>query len=361
MNFSQPHLLKTNNFNLIRILASIQVFITHGIDHLNIKTEWLLFIYYKFLIYFPGVPIFFTISGFLIYASYDRHHTDLRNFFRNRILRIYPGLFFCLLFTILLLYSDYPLAKATLFSKHFFIWLFTQLSLFQFYTPDILRFWGVGTPNGSLWTISIEMQFYLIIPLIFLLFKYFRNWQYAFWGLFIASILVNISFTDRANIFEKLYHEFIFKYLYYFLFGIFAYKMWDKVNSIFVNRFLLISIIYIIYAVIFGNLFGYRIEAYILESPFGFIANALLSIWTLAFAFSNTSLSQMVIKNQDLSYGMYIYHMPVINFLNHHNYIGSLVYFGIAFIVTLILSSISWNFVEKNALRFKRANLTTIK
>lgn len=360
MNFSLRPFLKNNNFNLIRILAAIQVFITHGIDHLNIKTEWLLFIYYKFLIYFPGVPIFFTISGFLIYASYDRHHTDIRNFFRNRILRIYPGLFFCILFTIFLLYNDYPLAKSTLFSKQFYIWLFTQLSLFQFYTPDLLRFWGVGTPNGSLWTISIEMQFYLILPLIFLLFKYFRNWQFVFWGLFIISILVNISFTDRANIYEKLYHEFIFKYLYYFLFGIFAYKMWDKVNFIFVNRFLLVTIIYLVYVVVFGNILGYRIEAYILESPFGFIANALLSIWTLAFAFSNPNLSQMIIRDQDLSYGMYIYHMPVINFLNHHNYVESLVYFGIAFIATFILSIISWNFVEKKALRFKRANLTVI-
>lgn len=361
MNFSLRPLLKTNNFNLIRILAAIQVFITHGIDHLNIKTEWLLFFYYKFLIYFPGVPIFFTISGFLIYASYDRHHTDLRNFFRNRILRIYPGLIFCVLFTLCLLYNDYPLAKATLFSKHLFIWLFTQLSIFQFYTPDLLRFWGVGTPNGSLWTISIEMQFYLIIPLIFWLFKYFKNWQYAFWGLFIVSIIVNLSFTDRANIFEKLYHEFIFKYLYYFLCGIFAYKMWDKVSFIFVNRFLLVTIIYVVYAVVFGNLLGYRIETYILESPFGFIGNVLLSIWTLAFAFSNTSVSQKVIKDQDLSYGMYIYHMPVINFLNHHNYTESLVYFGIAFVVTAILAFMSWNFVEKVALRYKKANLTVIK
>ncbi len=205
------------------------------------------------------------------------------------------------------------------------------------------------------------MQFYLIIPLIFWLFKYFKKWEYAFWGLFIISIIVNITFTDRANIFEKLYHEFIFKYLYYFLCGIFAYKMWDKVYFIFVNRFLLVTIIYVVYVVIFGNLLGYRIETYILESLFGFIGNILLSIWTLAFAFSNTTLSERIVKNQDFSYGMYIYHMPVINFLNHHNYIESLTYFGIAFLATSILAFMSWNFVEKVALRFKKANLTIIK
>ena len=56
---------RENNLNLIRLLAALQVAISHSLTHLDIKTEWLLFLNNNFFKYFPGVPIFFFISGFL--------------------------------------------------------------------------------------------------------------------------------------------------------------------------------------------------------------------------------------------------------------------------------------------------------
>ena len=56
-----------NNFDLIRLLAALQVLLGHGINHLQILGyEHIL----NAISFFPGVIIFFVISGFLITRSY---------------------------------------------------------------------------------------------------------------------------------------------------------------------------------------------------------------------------------------------------------------------------------------------------
>lgn len=45
-----------NNFNLLRLLAALQVVYLHTVEHLHIKNEIVLFIG-SIISYFPGVPI----------------------------------------------------------------------------------------------------------------------------------------------------------------------------------------------------------------------------------------------------------------------------------------------------------------
>src|SRR5579863_8989371 len=85
-----------NNFDLLRILAATQVLYFHSLAYLKVPTPtWA--IPFENL---PGVPIFFVISGYLVSASYERSG-DLITYFRNRALRIYPGLWCCLLITLI--------------------------------------------------------------------------------------------------------------------------------------------------------------------------------------------------------------------------------------------------------------------
>lgn len=84
---------RTNNLNLIRLFAAFQVLI----GHLHYCFEMPSAI--KYISLFNGVPIFFTLSGFLIYWSFD-HHPDVRTYGKNRILRIYPALIVSLVCTI---------------------------------------------------------------------------------------------------------------------------------------------------------------------------------------------------------------------------------------------------------------------
>jgi len=130
---------RINNFDLIRLFAALQVVYMHSMNHLKIEGA-AKSIYEMFMQYFPGVPIFFTVSGFLIFWAYDRN-PDLKKYTVNRLLRLYPALYVCLAITIGLLvtFSSISLLSNT----SFYIWLVGQLSIFQFYTPEILRFWGV--------------------------------------------------------------------------------------------------------------------------------------------------------------------------------------------------------------------------
>ena len=81
--------LRKNNFDLIMLLATLQVVITHKIAHLKLDIN------IPLLEYFTGIPIFFFVSGFLISLSYERSG-NFKTYARNRVLRVYPGLVICL-------------------------------------------------------------------------------------------------------------------------------------------------------------------------------------------------------------------------------------------------------------------------
>lgn len=162
----------TNNFNLIRIFAAIQVALAHSVSHLEVKIPT----GFEILSLFPGVPIFFTVSGFLISNSFYRN-PNVKEYNINRIVRIFPGLWFCFIVLLIGLFATHGLTLETLFSSYIWRWVICQISFFQFYTPDFLRTWGVGTPNGSLWTIPVEIQFYAFLPFIYFLHK---GWQKSY-------------------------------------------------------------------------------------------------------------------------------------------------------------------------------------
>ena len=76
-------------------------------------------------------------------------------------------------------------------------------------------------------------------------------------------------------------------------------------------------------------------------------------------AITKPLISDFLLRKNDISYGIYIYHMPVINLLVYNNIYGFRA-FLITIISTFILAIISWFFVEKPTLRLKKKQLRKI-
>lgn len=334
---------KENNFDILRFIAAFQVIIGHGFYHLNIEGYDILL---KIKSYFPGVLIFFTISGFLIYSSYERNH-NLKKYFINRFLRIYPGLWMCLLITIGLLLFFGIIVISDFTSYPFISWIFAQSTMGQFYTPELLRGWGVGTPNGSLWTIPVEVEFYILLPLIVFLFSQVRI-SIKFWIIILGSMILGylIRANNHTNL-EKLVYYSCLPYLYCFLTGSLLYIYWTNVKKYLERKFLVWLGIFIIYCLACKTYPSYHPE-----NILGFIANVLLGILTISGAFSCVWFSK-ILRGYDISYGMYIYHMLVINTLVQLGYEGKILYLGVTVIITITLSFLSWICIERKCLALK--------
>jgi peptidoglycan/LPS O-acetylase OafA/YrhL len=107
-----------------------------------------------------AVAVFFALSGFLLWRGHAAAARALRpvpptgHYLRSRIVRIMPGY----LVAVVLILSLLPEAKADLT-----VWL-ANLSLTQIYVPLTLT-----AGLTQMWSLSVEVAFYLALPLLALL------------------------------------------------------------------------------------------------------------------------------------------------------------------------------------------------
>ena len=142
-----------------------------------------------------------------------------------------PALWGCFLVTIGLLLLFREIFPSTFLRGDFWGWVVRQVSFFQFGTPDILRHWGDGQVNQDLWTISIELQFYILVPFLYYIMKRFdRRWPIGWTVLLLGSIAMCSLLTclPDGNIVRRLIPLCVITYLFAFLFGIAFYRYWGR-------------------------------------------------------------------------------------------------------------------------------------
>ncbi|APD91160.1 hypothetical protein BM526_16155 [Alteromonas mediterranea] len=336
---------KINNFDLLRLIAALQVVIVHAHEHFNVETGDG---FISILSLFPGVPIFFVISGFLISASLERSKS-LSSYIINRIVRIFPALWICFFLSNIILYFVFPV---DFLSLDFFIWSIAQLTFFQFYNPEFLRGFGVGVLNGSLWTIPIELQFYLFLPFFYFIFKSLRWSSLFFVVIFILSMAVNVFYTSLNavgnTIFVKLLGVSVFPYLFMFMVGIFLQQ-----NRWIVKRFLYGKVLYwlVVYIALSFSLekLGFLTKGNYLNP----LSAGVLSLLVISFSYSFTNSFKNILRGNDISYGLYVYHMVIINVLIEMAIFDTASAFFFAVLTSIISAFLSWRFVERPALRLK--------
>jgi peptidoglycan/LPS O-acetylase OafA/YrhL len=317
-----------------------------------------------------GVTLFFVLSGFLIAHRYSgMKNFSFRNYFINRVARIYPMYFILttLTFVIMAFYLRDPEFRRPA------VYLMNITFLKGFF--DNLKFTGIS--QG--WSLSVEEVFYLTAPLFFLLIN--RNiWNLILqpFLLILLGILLVYFFSGSTQniIFGDI--DFMFNYTFFgrcteFFIGIgLALLLRKEKRETSFRYFTYLGIIAFVLSV-FGLSIVRGEHAFGINDPAGrFINNFILPLFGVSLFFfglirentpvSNLLSSKLFILLGKSSYIFYLIHIGVFSFVLHkitHN-------LALHFILMNVVSIILFRFLEEPMnmylrKRFRKNPLTSEK
>lgn len=333
-----------NNFNILRIIFALLVVISHSFDLHKEGGIDLLLILTKNQIIFSNIGLngFFILSGYLIMLSVLRANSFIE-YFKKRILRIYPGLFFVLIFTaviVVLIEGNHMLINKSLYS-----YIYRNLSLFylQFSIPPFLE----NNPyksviNGSLWTLAYEFLFYIL----FSFFIYFKDNK----KIVIILFLTFSSFLIMHNFLPE-------KYMILNKAGIEIRQLLNLGNFFVAGAFLAINKSYLA-SFISKKSFLLLISIILIFTIFGEVYNQFKHITLTLFVLSlglcySKKINFVFDQIGDNSYGIYIYSFVIQQLLIYFFDMSFLTFLFSSIILSFIIGFFSWHLIEKQFLKLK--------
>ncbi|WP_415062052.1 acyltransferase family protein [Bdellovibrio sp.] len=330
---------RENNLNLVRLIAATAVTFGHSFAML---TGY----HYEFLptinsstFGFLAVAVFFGLSGFLITQSFCRQ-SNWKSYLLARCLRIFPGLCFANLITVILVSQIVRNQGFSMFAdvNNWGYLIGGTFFKFYFYSDAFTGLPYTG-PNGSLWTLPIEFHLYFLVMIMGLLgfFKH-RLLLVGFTALSIFMVLLKVDFVVN-EVFPHIfgagtYSSATLSLPICFGSGMLAYLYRDKfylsipvafmvLASLYLTENWLIRALAYIYA---AYVFGYHPKLYIKNLNF---------------------------KN-DISYGVYVLSWPIQQSLIYTKTVSNpYALFLLSMTIVVPLAIFSWKMIEKPALRFK--------
>lgn len=208
----------------LRFFAVVSVFIFHFIDfytdhHNDFLTDWS---HLKGNLQgsVMGVILFFAISGFLIaipfYNAYVIRdgHVSLRHYYFRRLTRLEPPY---IIHLVILLFLMVFILKTKTMAE-----VFPHFLASLFYVHEIV-YKEMPLLNTVLWTLEIEIQFYLSAPLLALIFKLKALPR----RLIFLSILIIFTFCKPIDFgFPTVFH-----FIHYFIVGFLALDIFMTIKQ----------------------------------------------------------------------------------------------------------------------------------
>jgi peptidoglycan/LPS O-acetylase OafA/YrhL len=93
------------------------------------------------------------------------------------------------------------------------------------------------------------------------------------------------------------------------------------------------------------------------HNPIAFFIMAFLLFF---LAYSNPTISDFILHRNDISYGVYIYHIPIINLFIYYGYIGYIGNFISMVVLTIVVAILSWIMIERPSLLLKKNTLHSL-
>src|ERR1700722_19963375 len=300
---------------------------------------------------------FFAVSGFLITWSWFRRPRP-RDYFVARGLRIYPGLWGCLVITAFVIA---PIAVAVqggsaaklLLSRAPFEYVLGNSAVVLFKkdiagTPSGLPFFGIW--DGSLWTLYWEVLCYIIIAVLGVVGLLHRRWLIP--ALLAVMVYWSVILPPRNPFAEAppgaplhidtetqrlMTDATAARFAVMFLAGALLYRFRDVIPARW--SLVVVSLVIVLAALLLPN---YRVVGAIPLTYAIIVSGALIHTKRLTL-------------RTDLSYGVYIYAFPIQQLLVICGlaFLHPGVFAVIATLATLPLAALSWFLVEKPAVSLK--------
>lgn len=269
---------------------------------------------------FLGVDIFFVISGYLMAVMYDP--LKKKDYFLKRAQRLLPAYFALVAATLL---ASMFIVKPNDYSQ-----VATQVWFATFFTSNI-GFWLENTyfdkaafkPLLHLWSLGVEIQFYLLVPALYWTFKRFKLSYLLFLigSALLCFVVVGISsktsfFWLPFRLWEFLIGFGVAKYLYK---GQAAKS--DKLAWL--GLLALVALICIPFIEIDGNAKGFQHGHPGMIALFISLAAAVTLSFGLPKKIEDHAVSGALEKIGGYSYSIYLAHFPVIVLFLYEPFAGT--------------------------------------
>ena len=298
-----------------------------------------------------GVDIFFVISGFLITSHIAKELGNgvftLRSFYRRRINRIIPALFAVLLVSmvvgiVLLSPADLSMLAKSAFSAMLGV---SNVFIWQHY-GNYFSGNAQEAPLLHTWSLGVEEQFYIVWPLLVaLLLKYGHGKALIVLGAFVLGAVVlsefGVGYASSAS-----YYLLPTRFFELMSGGLVALVVQKKcAHALTTSRWCYMAGM----TLIAGSLIWLN-----KSSPFpGY--NAIwpcLGAALLIFAGSNPGFNSRILSNSVMvfvgliSYSLYLWHWPIISYLNYLHIEINVWVGAITFIASMLIAWLSWKYIE---------------
>ena len=303
-----------------------------------------------------GVVLFFVISGYLITEVLYERDDSYFKFIKRRYTKIFPPLIVVLTISCLAFYYFYGFLSmklvfnslSSLFGLSNIYQIFSGMSYFE-RSGDLF-------PLLHTWSLSIEIQFYVIFPFLIYLFKKLKmNIK------FIATIIIILSLISGGIMFYKEYMNYDISAIYYgtdtrifsVLMGSAFYFLFKDKNlkpkiSNFLSYIFLVIIVLIVLSVNYLSKMNYYGFLYLISILGGFITVTSLKTGFLDF---KKPIAKPFSKLGEHSYVYYLWQYPIMIYSLEYfkwsaiNYNYTVV---LQIIILIVLSEITYKFLIKS-------------
>lgn len=303
-----------------------------------------------------GVALFMTLSGYLFAKLTYGKQLIYSKFLFNRILRLLPLLSIVIFTPLLWQYINETITPQNLYQQ-------LRNLIFGFIYP----LW----PNGA-WSIAVELQFYLIFPVLALLLRRSAWWLVV---TLIGAIALRTLYHHQNGQVQQLSYLTLFGRIDQFLLGIIAYQ-WRSFIRTHRPLIILTAFTFIWFYSWFDAVGGfYNYPTYPSSSAIWILIPTIegLSFATLITWYDGQKtrsgpaiLSQAIAHAGKLSYSMYLLHFFVVFWAadNVHRHLLPLdnIYVALTaalccYIMLLPLFHLSYTLIEKPFLKFRKPYL----